>query len=169
MPSALPLPVHHGISVEGHEKHLATSSRSHGCKKYLFGIKNKLVQLRGFFPPSLLQLYSHFSLTCPTLATHSVNFSWPVLIVTFQTVHCMEILLPLCFLRLLFIAGLLAWDNDYFYKGFGTLFLSLVSDMEADEREPLNSQTYRQLYNFDVQFLNLKPKIECLWLSRLRC
>ena len=67
MPSALLLPVHHGISVEGHEKHLATSSRSHGCKKYLFEIKKKLVQLHGF-SPSFLQPSIHFSLTCPILA-----------------------------------------------------------------------------------------------------
>lgn len=68
VPSALPLPVHHGISVEGHEKHLATSSRSHGCKKYLFGIKNKLVQLPGFFFPLLFfnctAIFSHVSYPC---------------------------------------------------------------------------------------------------------
>lgn len=41
MPSAPLLPVHHGVSVEGHEKHLAASSGSHRCKKYLLGSKKK--------------------------------------------------------------------------------------------------------------------------------
>lgn len=67
----------------------------------------------------------------------SVKLLWPVFIVTFETVHCMESLLPLCFLTLLFIARLLAWDNDDFYKGTGTIFLFLASDMDADERESL--------------------------------
>lgn len=39
VPSAPLLPVHHGVSVESHEKHLAASSGSHRCKKYLFGSK----------------------------------------------------------------------------------------------------------------------------------
>lgn len=49
----------------------------------------------------------------------------------------MEILLPLCFLRLLFIAGLLAWDNDDFYKSTGTLFLSLMSKWRQMKEKPL--------------------------------
>ena len=45
MPSAPLLPVHHGVSVEGHEKHLAASSGSHRCKKYLFGSKEMLINV----------------------------------------------------------------------------------------------------------------------------
>lgn len=28
-------PVHHGVSVEGHEENLAATSRTHRCKEYL--------------------------------------------------------------------------------------------------------------------------------------